>query len=91
MARGLFQFSTLRKSPDLAIMPGITLCTTVVAFSYLFWSLFRKPDVRINHYEKEPRFERVTPSYRTKVFWKQHSAIPELEKLRKEIGTYKYK
>lgn len=65
----------------------------VMAASYSVYSLWQKPDVRLNRKgHTSPPWEDVDPEKKQKlvVFNTKYEKIPELEQLRKEIGSYKY-
>ncbi|ESO06829.1 hypothetical protein HELRODRAFT_77178, partial [Helobdella robusta] len=59
--------------------------------SFVIYSLYQKPDVRLVKSSELPPWERVDPTKPQKLFTinGKYVPIPELEALKKEIGSYK--
>jgi hypothetical protein len=93
MKQKLFGWKVVKSKYELIpLIAALSVaCGMAVAFSA--YSLWQKPDVRLNKKgHASPPWEEVDPEQRQKliVFNQQYQKIPELEQLRKEIGSYKY-
>ncbi|KAL5019813.1 hypothetical protein ScPMuIL_002705 [Solemya velum] len=88
----IFGLKALKRYPEL--LP-IVFCVSVPVIGgliYIGYGLATKSDVRINKSGKTPDWENVEYGKNQKLlhFNQEYRSIPELEKLRKEIGSYKY-
>lgn len=92
MKAGLFSLRLVASKPELVPLVGFLTFASAMAVGMSCYSIFTKPDVRVNKSASSPPWEGVKPSSQMK-FLKtnmEYKEIPELEKLRKEIGSYKY-
>ncbi|KAK3579582.1 hypothetical protein CHS0354_015351 [Potamilus streckersoni] len=66
-------------------------CALTGAAAFSFYAAYTKPDVVINKSAEIPPFERIKPDQSVKLFQfnQKYEPIPELEALKKEIGSYK--
>jgi len=90
--QSLFGLGLLKKKFELIPLVGILGFACVVAAAYSFYAMYQKPDVRLNKNAVHPPWERVNPETPQKFITlnTKYQKIPELEALRKEIGSYKY-
>lgn len=86
-----FGLKAFKKFPELIPLATAIGFAVAMGASYSAYSLYQKSDVRLRKSSELPPWERVDPTqpqklltYRTK-----YEVNPELEKLRKEIGSYK--
>jgi len=89
----LFSWKILRTKYELIPLVAALSLGCGMAVSYSVYSLWQKSDVRLNRKgHTSPPWEEVDPEKRQKlvVFNTKYEKIPELEQLRKEIGSYKY-
>lgn len=86
-----FGLKALKRYPELIPLVSILGMACSAATAYMVYSVYQKPDVRLNKHSELPPWERVNPTTPQKLYsinqrWEK---IPELEQLRKEIGSYK--
>lgn len=82
----------LKSKVELIPLVGILGVACAGATAYSCYALYFKSDVRLNKYAESPPWERVNPEAPQKLITlnQKYQKIPELEALRKEIGSYKY-
>lgn len=82
------------KKYELIPLVGLVSMVVVGAAAFTFYAAWQKPDVRLNKYKRDeqPPWEEVNPEQPQKLInYKQtYNRIPELDKLREEIGSYSY-
>ncbi|MCF8884065.1 NDUFA4 family protein [Erythrobacter sp. SN021] len=90
--QSLFGLGILKKKFELIPLVGILGVACVGAAAYSFYAIYQKPDVRLNKFADQPPWEKVNPEQPQKLVTlnQKYRKIPELEALRKEIGSYKY-
>ncbi|KAL8562150.1 hypothetical protein ACOMHN_041985 [Nucella lapillus] len=87
-----FGMRAFTKFPELIPLAAIIGAACVGAASFVGYALATKPDVRIMKSSELPPWERVqaTEPRKMRVVNKNvYQSVPELEQLRKEIGSYK--
>lgn len=91
--QSLFGLNVLKKKFELIPLVVAIGVACVGATGYTFYAAYQKPDVRFNKYAEQPPWESVNPETPQKLVNlnpQKYKKIPELEALRKEIGSYKY-
>jgi hypothetical protein len=88
----MFGVQFWRKHKELIPLVGFLSLACGMGLASIAYGLYQKPDVRINKSAETPPWERVDPKEQQKFFKTnmEYKQIPELEKLRGEIGSYKY-
>jgi len=89
----LFGLGVLKTKYELMPLVGCLALACGLAGAYSVYAIYQKPDVRLNKKSKElPPWEEVNPQQSQKLMTinQKWERIPELEKLRHEIGSYKY-
>lgn len=89
----LFGWRVLKTKYELVPLVGVLSVACVLGAAYSVYALYQKPDVRLNKKTKElPPWEEVNPEARQKLltFNQKYEKIPELDNLRREIGSYRY-
>lgn len=93
MPQNLFTWRILKKKYDL--WPLITFIGLGCAMGAVFsvYSVVQKPDVRLNRWALVPPWEEVDPekAQRILTYKQKYQKIPEVEQLRREIGSYQVK
>jgi hypothetical protein len=91
-SQSLFGLNILKKKFELIPLIGILGVACVGCVAYCGYALIQKSDIRLNKYAENPAYERVDPEKPQKLVTlnQKYQKIPELEALRKEIGSYKY-
>lgn len=89
----LFGLSIIKSKYELVPLLGVLSLACVGAVGYSTYSLLTKSDVSLSKKERNiPRFENVDPEKSQKL-WNTGATRPgrnpELDALRKEIGSYK--
>lgn len=87
-----FGMRAFKKFPELVPLAAIISTACLGAATFVGYSLVTKPDVRIVKSSELPPWERVQPTEPRKmrvVNKNVYQSNPELEQLRKEIGSYK--
>ncbi|XP_076439226.1 normal mucosa of esophagus-specific gene 1 protein-like [Babylonia areolata] len=87
-----FGLRAFKKFPELIPLAAIISTACLGAASFVGYALVTKPDVRVNKSSELPPWERVKPTEPRKmrvVNKDVYKPIPELEQLRREIGSYK--
>lgn len=86
-----FGLRAFKKFPELIPLAAIISTACVGAASFMAYALATKPDVRVNKSSDLPPWERVkaTEPRKMVVMNQKYLPIPELEKLKKEIGSYR--
>jgi hypothetical protein len=87
-----FGLVALKKFPELIPLVSILGVACAGATFYTIYSVTTKTDVVVNKGQEVPPWEKVNPETPQKflTFNQKYQKIPELEELRKEIGSYKY-
>ncbi|KAL5020138.1 hypothetical protein ScPMuIL_003030 [Solemya velum] len=87
-----FGFVALKKFPELIPLCAIMTVAIAGTAAFIGYALKTKPDIRINKNVTLPPWERVSPDECKKMIRinQEYKPIPELEKLKKEIGSFKY-
>jgi hypothetical protein len=78
---------------ELLPLVGIISLCVCGGVAFTFYAAYQKSDVRLNKYKREePPWEEVKPEERQKIitYNQKYQKIPELEKIRAEIGSYKH-
>ncbi|GFR72150.1 normal mucosa of esophagus-specific gene 1 protein [Elysia marginata] len=86
-----FGLRALKKYPELVPLVSIISTACFGCCSFMAYSLATKPDVRVIK-SKGPAFEDVGPLEMRKLLnlnTAKYQIFPEVEALRKEIGSYK--
>lgn len=89
----LFGWKILKTRYELLPLIAVLSLACGMAVSFSGYSLWQKSDVRLNRKgHASPPWEEIDPEKRQKLvtFNQKYQKIPELEALRKEIGSYKY-
>ncbi|PVD36559.1 hypothetical protein C0Q70_03544 [Pomacea canaliculata] len=86
-----FGMRAFKKFPELIPLATIISTACVGACCFMAYALATKPDVRVVKSSELPPWEKVAPTERRKmiVMNQKYEPIPELEQLRREIGSYK--
>ncbi|XP_046334928.1 normal mucosa of esophagus-specific gene 1 protein-like [Haliotis cracherodii] len=86
-----FGMRAFKRFPELIPLCVIIGGACVGACSFMGYALYTKPDVRINKSDAVPPWEKVRATECRKMVTlnQKYIPIPELEKLREEIGSYK--
>ncbi|KAK7497757.1 hypothetical protein BaRGS_00010891 [Batillaria attramentaria] len=86
-----FGLRAFKRFPELIPLAAIISTTCVGAVSFMGYALATKPDVRLNKNSSLPPWERVKPTEKRKIFVmnQKYAPIPELERLKGEIGSYR--
>jgi hypothetical protein len=87
----LFGFGVLKTKYELLPLVGCLSFACLIGTAFSIYSLYQKPDVRVNKKVDVAPWEQVDPekTHKFLTFKQKHEKIPELEQLRKEIGSYK--
>uniref|UniRef100_A0A0B7A6N0 Uncharacterized protein n=1 Tax=Arion vulgaris TaxID=1028688 RepID=A0A0B7A6N0_9EUPU len=86
-----FGLVALKKFPELVPLVGIIGTACLGAAGFVWYAVATKPDVRVVKSRGVP-YEDVVPTESRKMFdfnREKFKPNPELEQLRKEIGSYK--
>jgi hypothetical protein len=86
-----FGLGALKKYPELVPLVGIIGGACVMASAFVCYAVATKPDVRVVK-SRGPAWEDVRATESRKMIdlnKAKYRVIPELESLRKEIGSYK--
>ncbi|BFZ13596.1 hypothetical protein BsWGS_16635 [Bradybaena similaris] len=86
-----FGLVAMKKFPELIPLVGIIGGACVMASAFIGYALATKPDVRVVK-SRGPAYEDVLPTESRKIInldRTKYQPIPELQQLRKEIGSYK--
>ncbi|XP_064596013.1 uncharacterized protein LOC135462721 [Liolophura sinensis] len=86
-----FGMVAFKKFPELIPLAVIIGGACVMCGSFMAYAIATKPDVRVVKGSELPPHERLKPEQSTKLVTinQKYEAIPELEQLRKEIGSFK--
>lgn len=86
-----FGLKAFKRFPELIPLAVIMGTTSTMATAFVIYSLKTKPDVRVMGRNVEMPYELVKPTESRKMINinQKYEPIPELEALRKEIGSYK--
>jgi hypothetical protein len=89
----LFGFGVLKAKYELLPLVACLSFACVIGAAYSVYAIYQKPDVRLNKKTTDiPPWEEVDPEKRQKLLTlrQKYEKINELEKLRSDIGSYKY-
>jgi hypothetical protein len=78
---------------ELIPLVGLISCCVAGGVGFTIYAAYQKTDVRLNKYKRvEPPWEEVNPEERQKLvtYNQTYNKIPDLEKIRSEIGSYKH-
>jgi len=93
-AEKLWGFRFWMKRYELIPLVGCISLACGMGIAYSAYSLYQKSDVRlVRRGQISPPWEEVDPEKVQKLYTinQKYQKIPELEALRKEIGSYKFK
>ncbi|XP_052832266.1 normal mucosa of esophagus-specific gene 1 protein isoform X2 [Octopus bimaculoides] len=86
-----FGLRTFKRFPELLPLVGFITFAVTMGSSFAVYSLLTKPDVRLFGRDTEMPYDLVKPTESRKLvnINEKYVPIPELEQLKKEIGSFK--
>ncbi|GAB1609086.1 hypothetical protein Ahia01_001194000 [Argonauta hians] len=86
-----FGLGLFKRNPELIPLACFTAFAASMATSMMIYSITRKPDVRVFGRDTIMPYDLVKPTESRKLLNinEKYEPIPELEQLKKEIGSYK--
>lgn len=93
-AQKLFSAQLLKTKYDLWPLLGMLGVGCGMATAFSIYSVYQKPDVRLDRRSAIPPWEEVDPEKPQKLMdynTGKYKKIPEIEQLRREIGSYQLK
>ncbi|XP_041356248.1 normal mucosa of esophagus-specific gene 1 protein-like [Gigantopelta aegis] len=87
-----FSRRVFKNFPELIPLASFIGAAVLGCGTYMVYAITTKPDVRVNKKTDQPPWEKVKGNQSTKMMNinQQYQEIPELQKLRDEIGSYKF-
>jgi hypothetical protein len=87
----LFGIRMLKSKYELLPLVSFLSAACAGGMAFMAYSLYQKPDVRVNKWTEHPPWERVNPETPQKLITinQIYERNPQLEDLRREIGSYK--
>ncbi|GAB1609087.1 hypothetical protein Ahia01_001194100, partial [Argonauta hians] len=86
-----FGLRVFKRSPELLPLAGFIGFAVTMGTSFVVYSLLTKPDVRLYGRNTLMPYDKVKPTESRKLvnINEKYEPIPELEQLKKEIGSFK--